>query len=146
MLNGARSLLVVMVMTCGTCFAQDIEARFAQYQLQRAQANEGMSVLMERISVTDGWERVPDIDFKATPKFRMELASKRTLQRFVVSSNGLRKRVDGLDYSLFGSADLSDEDRESQFRSTAAVAHAAPCQNQMARQRTPGRWSADQNA
>jgi len=105
----------MVVVMYGTCLAQDIEARFSQYQLQRAQANEGMSVLMERISVTDGWEKVPDIDFKATPKFRMELASKRTLQRFVVSSNGLRKRVDGLDYSLLGSADLSNEDCESQL-------------------------------
>ncbi len=120
MLKSERSLravilLAVMEVMCAQCFAQDIEARFAQYQFQKAQASEGMSVLIEMVSVTDGLEKVVELDFNAPSKYRLELSSRRTLQRLVISSNGLRKRIDGLDYSLLGDADMSSLDREAQL-------------------------------
>ncbi len=117
MLISARSLLAVMLlaMMCGPSFSQDIEARFAQYQFQNAQVNEGMSVLIEKVSVTDGLEKVGDINFSAPPTYRLELSSKRTLQRLVVSAKGVRKRLDGLSYSLLGDSDISSADRESQL-------------------------------
>ena len=115
MLKRVRSILVGMVVMFGQCFAQDIEARFAQYQLQKAQVDEGMSVLIEKVLVSEGVERVVGLDLDAPPKYQVELASNRTLQRLVVGANGLRKRLDGLSYSLLGDADMSSLDRESQL-------------------------------
>ncbi len=115
MLNCARSLAIGMTLLYSSILAQNINDRFAQFQLQRAIVCEGMSVLIEKVNVSDGVERIPELDLNAPPKFQRALSSTRILQRVVFGSNGRRKRLDAISYSLFGSDDLANSEHEAQL-------------------------------
>jgi len=116
MLKLTASLSVGMTLLCYSSNAQDIQERFAHFQLQKAQISEGMSVLIEKVNVTDQMELVPEVELGAPPKYRRELSSKRTLQRVVFGANGQRRRMDAIAYSLFGGgADLAKLEHEAQL-------------------------------
>lgn len=108
-------LLAVISTLCGQSIAQDIESRIAQYQFQKAQVSECMSVLIEKVSVRDGVGLVPEEVGNTPRKYERQLSSTRTFQRLVFGSNGKKKRLDGLEYSLLGNKDLANVDREAQL-------------------------------
>ena len=116
MLRLTGSLFFGMTLLCYSSDAQDFNDRFAHFQLQKAAVSEGMSVLIEKVNVTDQMELDPEIDLGAPPKFKRELSSKRTLQRVVFGANGQRRRMDAIAYSLFGGgADLTKLEHEAQL-------------------------------
>ncbi len=108
--------LISLVCTPG--FPQDLDARFAQFQLQKAESSDRMSVLIEKVSILDILTKVPTLDRSGkvvSSVMEKQLTSMRTLQRVVFGANGKRKRVDGIEYSLFGSGALGKEEREAQL-------------------------------
>jgi len=66
--------------------------------------------------IADQMEIVGQLDPTAPPKYERELSSKRTLQRVVFGSNGQRRRMDAVAYSLFGGgADPASLEHEAQL-------------------------------
>jgi hypothetical protein len=106
-------LLIALV--CDPCSPQDFAARFAEFELKKAEISEGFSVLVERVTLKDGIKRVSQEDNTAPAKYQNEVTSTRTLQRIVFGDNGRKKRMDGLEFSILDNTDIARIDREAQL-------------------------------
>ena len=101
----------VFVVRLRSLVAQDLADRLAHFDFQKADVSEGFSVLIEKISIV---EDVVTVDEVAGKKER-QLSSNRTFQRIVFGPKGLRRRMDGLEYSLFDGQQLNDVAREAEL-------------------------------
>lgn len=108
-------LFVFVALICQQSFSQDLASRLAQFEIQKAELSEGVSVLVEKMSLIDELTRVSDIDANAPKTYENEVSSTRTLQRIVIGSNGIRKRMDGIKFSVLDEVNLSSVERESQL-------------------------------
>jgi hypothetical protein len=94
---------------------QNLDDRLAEFEFEKSESSDVMSVLIERVSITEAlvklepeMEREPD-----APEYQRELGSTRTLQRVVFGSNGKKSRLDGIEYSMIGDGGMTHGIRES---------------------------------
>jgi hypothetical protein len=109
---------------CSNCTGQGINERFAELLFQKANTCEGMSVLVEKITLFD--ELVPAEDENelvpseagtpSSPKeWKRSVSSYRDLQRIVIGAEGKQMRLDAITYSLFDVDPLSNAWREAEL-------------------------------
>jgi hypothetical protein len=95
--------------------SQDINDRLAEYQLEREWADDGMSVLIDRIelSVLEPVATLIDEEEGRTPTKR--LLSRRVLQRLTIGEKGRKKRIDTTEYELLDASEVFGDHKEAQL-------------------------------
>ena len=110
------ALLLVMILGVVRCYGQDINDRFAEYQLQLAQTTEeGMSVMVEKLSIIDQIEVIESKAEGEPAEFSREVTSRRKLQRVIFGPDSLEKRLDAVGFLLLGQSDLLDAWKEAEL-------------------------------
>lgn len=110
-----RFIVLIVAVFCKPSVAQDLSDRLAHFELQKAEVSEGMSVLIEKVSLVEAAIPLSNSRSNSSPKFENKVSSTRTLQRIVFGSKGRRKRMDGISYSMLGAANILNADRETQL-------------------------------
>ncbi|MFN7877392.1 MAG: hypothetical protein ACK5PB_18880 [Pirellula sp.] len=95
--------------------SQDINDRLAEYQLERGWADDGMSVLIDRIQLTVLEPRATTIDEEEGRTPTKKLISRRVLQRLTIGEKGRKKRIDTTEYELLDASEVFGDHKEAQL-------------------------------
>jgi hypothetical protein len=99
----------------GSALSQDINDRLAEYQLEREWADDGMSVLIDRIELTVLEPRATTIDEEEGRTPTKKLISRRVLQRLTIGEKGRKKRIDTTEYELLDASGVFGDHKEAQL-------------------------------
>jgi hypothetical protein len=95
--------------------SQDINDRLAEYQLEKEWADDGVSVLINRIQLTALEPRASTIDEEEGRVPKKKLISRRVLQRLTIGEKGRKKRIDTTEYELLDASEVFGDHKEAQL-------------------------------